>query len=207
MARDRATDTAKLLAAAGTVFRQKGYRNATIDDIAEAAKISRPTVYKYTKSKQHLLDLMVDEITSRLDSGLRSVLDSEASPEEKLEQYISVQVDAAIANSTYYAIVFSEEVELSSEGTKRFREWAHQVTAEFGDLIDHFPNDIAPTLAHGNATALANLILSMFTSLHRWYHPDGPVTRDDLILQAHSFIDGGLRRTANVGQSRNVAVP
>lgn len=47
MARSRATDNETLLRAAAEVFESKGYSNATIDDIAEAAGISRPTVYKY----------------------------------------------------------------------------------------------------------------------------------------------------------------
>lgn len=70
MARERATDTTALVAAAAETFHRKGYRNSTIDDIAEAAGISRPTVYKYTRSKQHLLDLMVDEVTGYMTRQL-----------------------------------------------------------------------------------------------------------------------------------------
>ena len=36
MARGRATDTSALVAAAAEVFERKGFRNATIDDVAEA---------------------------------------------------------------------------------------------------------------------------------------------------------------------------
>ena len=37
MARSPATDSAALVNAAAAVFKSKGYRNATIDDIADAA--------------------------------------------------------------------------------------------------------------------------------------------------------------------------
>jgi AcrR family transcriptional regulator len=43
MARERATDTQALVSAAAKTFREKGYRSSTIDDIALAAGISRPT--------------------------------------------------------------------------------------------------------------------------------------------------------------------
>lgn len=80
MARERATDTTALVAAAAETFRRKGYRNATIDDIAEAAGISRPTVYKYTRSKQHLLDLMVDQVTGDLSLRIKQAVETGAPP-------------------------------------------------------------------------------------------------------------------------------
>ena len=55
MVRGRAIDTPGLIAAAAGVFERKGFRNATIDDVAEAAGIARATLYRYADSKQHLL--------------------------------------------------------------------------------------------------------------------------------------------------------
>jgi len=59
MARGRATDTSALVAAAAGVFERKGFRNATIDDVAEAAGVSRATLYKYVDGKQQLLDMIM----------------------------------------------------------------------------------------------------------------------------------------------------
>jgi len=62
VARSPATDSAALISAAAAVFKSKGYHNATIDDIADAAGVSRPTVYKYTQNKRALLDSMLDAV-------------------------------------------------------------------------------------------------------------------------------------------------
>lgn len=173
MARERATDTSALVVAAAQVFRDKGYHNATIDDIAKAAGISRPTVYKYTKSKQHLLDLMVDEITGDMGRRLRTAMENIEDPAERLRRVVRAHVEAAVANRTFYAIVLGEEVAVSAAGRQHFREWARGVTTEFQDLLEEClraqpaPPDVDPFIA-------ANLVLSMLTSLYRWYDPAGP---------------------------------
>jgi TetR/AcrR family transcriptional regulator, cholesterol catabolism regulator len=182
MARERATDTAALVAAAARAFHRKGYRSSTIDDIAAEAGISRPTVYKYTDSKQHLLDLMVDQVTGDLGRALDRVLASGAPPEQRLHQIVLAHIEAASANRTFYAIVFSEEVELSERGRTTFRAWAHERTRDFRVLLDEclaaqsHPAEIDTTVA-------ANLLLSMLSGLYRWYDPAGPVPPAELSRQ------------------------
>ena len=190
MARGRATDTGALMVAASQVFVQKGYRNATIDDIAEAAGISRPTVYKYTKSKQHLLDLMVDEIRQTLGKDLAGAL-AEGTPRERLRKYLDVHVFSQRANRVFYAIVFNEEVELSPRGRRRFRDWAHTVTTDFCALVEELLEE-SPRSGYADTVVLANMLLSMLTSLHRWYDPDGPLDEAHLAQELYRLITTAL---------------
>jgi len=184
MARERATDTTALVAAAAEAFRVKGYRNATIDDIAEAAGISRPTVYKYTRSKQHLLDLMVEEVTGDMTRRQSMIMASDEPAQARLGQLIRAHIDSTITNRTFYAIVWAEEIELSEAARQRFRSWAHTVTQDFRVLLtDGLPDDAAI-----NPTIGANLVLSMLSTLYRWYDPHGPVGPDGLADQIESLV-------------------
>jgi AcrR family transcriptional regulator len=191
MARGRATDTGALMVAASQVFVEKGYRSATIDDIAEAAGISRPTVYKYTKSKQHLLDLMVDEIRKSLGKDLAAAL-ADGTSRERLRAYLDVHVYAFRANRAFYAIVFSEEVELSPRGRRRFREWAHTVTTDFCRLVEELLEE-SPRRGTVDPVVLANMLLSMLTSLHRWYDPDGPMDEARLAQELYILVLSALQ--------------
>ena len=190
MARGRATDTGALMVAASRVFVQKGYRNATIDDIAEAAGISRPTVYKYTKSKQHLLDLMVEEIRQTLGKDLAAAL-AEGTSRERLRKYLDVHVFSQRTNRVFFAIVFNEEVELSPVGRRRFRKWAHTVTADFCALVEELLEE-SPREGYADPVVLANMLLSMLTSLHRWYDPDGPLDEQQLAQALYRLITTAL---------------
>ncbi|MFZ5569510.1 MAG: TetR/AcrR family transcriptional regulator [Thermodesulfobacteriota bacterium] len=70
---------AGILGAAQAVFLKKGYHNATMDDIALAAGLSKPTLYRYFNGKGHLffsfieaiIDVIHEEI-SAIDRQLKS---------------------------------------------------------------------------------------------------------------------------------------
>jgi AcrR family transcriptional regulator len=182
VARSPATDSAALINAAATVFKSKGYRNATIDDIADAAGVSRPTVYKYTQSKRALLDSMVDALLDSITSQLREVLGTDDPPADKLRRLIAIHVKTATSMHTFYGILFSEETELSDEARARFRSFSHAVAVDFRALLDDCV--AAGAAAQGVDTWIAaNLVLSMLTSLYRWYDPTGPTSPRQLERQ------------------------
>jgi AcrR family transcriptional regulator len=182
VARSPATDSAALINAAAAVFKSKGYRNATIDDIADAAGVSRPTVYKYTQSKRALLDSILDAVLDAITARLREVLASADPPALKLRRLIAIHVETATSMQTFYWILFSEETELSDEARARFRSFSHADAVDFQALLEDCV--AAGAAAQGIDTWIAaNLVLSMLTSLYRWYDPSGPTSPQQLERQ------------------------
>jgi AcrR family transcriptional regulator len=149
MARARVTDTNAVIEAAARVFREKGYQNTTIDDIAAAAGIAKPTVYRYAKSKRWLLDKIVETVITGLERRVELVLADAPSPEERLRRLIRVHVEAATEQRTFYAILLSEETELSPRTRKRFTVWAREVTEDFRRMLDACAH--GPDSAQGGA--------------------------------------------------------
>jgi AcrR family transcriptional regulator len=197
MVRERATDTTALIHAAARVFNAKGYRNATIDDIAEAAGISRPTVYKYTSNKRALLDAMVTTLTGELGEQLQEALGSEAGPEQRLRDVVAVHIEAAANLPAFYAILFSEEAEFSGDARAIFRSWAHGVAVDFQSLLNEcvaagmYPSSL-------NTWIASNLMLSMLTSLYRWYDPQGSVKTSELNEQILALIQADMSTSQSV---------
>ncbi len=50
----------RIIAAAGRCFAKNGFKGATIDDIAAAASLSRPILYKHFDAKEALIDAVLD---------------------------------------------------------------------------------------------------------------------------------------------------
>ena len=74
-----------LLQAAGRVFARKGYRAATVDDVAAAAGLSKGAVYWHFESKEELLlALLEEQVDSALDGMIGSALGR--GPEEPIAQ-------------------------------------------------------------------------------------------------------------------------
>jgi len=196
MARSRSTDSVALVEAAAGVFELKGYRNATIDDIADAAGVSRPTVYKYTTSKRALLDSLVDAVCDDLEHRLDVVIDGTGPAPERVRQVVALHVETAVHRRKFYAIVFSEQVELSDQAKDRFHRFSHKVAVDFQRLLRECVDLQPATTPPVDTWIAANLVLTMLTSLYRWYDAAGATTPQELVEQVLSLISGVVPTTA-----------
>lgn len=195
MARQRSTNSGALVDAAAAVFESKGYRNATIDDIADAAGVSRPTVYKYTDSKRALLDSIVHAVCDDLDAQLEAVHRSREPAERRMRQFIDIHIRSAVQHKRFYAILFSEQVELTDSARHRFHRFSDQVAEDFQTLLDECVVLRASGAAIIDTRVATNLILSMLTSLYRWYDASGPITPDALIGQIEALLSAIIPQT------------
>ena len=195
MVRGRAIDTPGLIAAAAGVFERKGFRNATIDDVAEAAGIARATLYRYADSKQHLLDMIVDAILDDMAAGLQAALRGDGTPRERLRGYVEAHARLFLDNRIFYGIVFTEEREMSERGRQAFRTWARSVTDDFTHLVREYLASRDSSAAVDPAFA-ANAVLSMLSMLYRWYWPGGVVGADQLADHLFRLVDGALAGAA-----------
>jgi len=193
MARGRATDTSALVAAAAGVFERKGFRNATIDDVAEAAGVSRATLYKYVDGKQQLLDMIVAAVEDDMAASLDVALRSDGTPRERLRRFVEAHAEAFLQKRVFYGIVYAEEKDLSDRGRRAFRAWARSRTDDFTALVRE---DLTGCSQGLDAGFVANAILSMLSSLHRWYQPGGRVGERQLADHLFLLVDGALAGAA-----------
>ncbi|MDF3312194.1 TetR/AcrR family transcriptional regulator [Rhodococcus sp. T2V] len=180
MAQARVTTTERVIAAAAQVFLEKGYQGSTIADIAEAANISKPTVYQYAKNKQWLLERIVALVSTEMEKCERVLHEADAPASVRLHWLIQLHVDFAVRYRNSYRVTLSEQADLSPEARDEFRLWARRTTNRFADLLAAARRDETFDWP-GDISIAANLILSTLTSIHRWFHPDGRVSSAKLV--------------------------
>ncbi len=71
---------AKILQVAYNFFIEKGYRNTTMDEIAQKLGISKKTLYKYFPGKLELLGAAFDMLTNKLSIKVNAILDNDMIP-------------------------------------------------------------------------------------------------------------------------------
>jgi len=72
----------RMLESAHRVFSQKGYRQATMDEIAEGLGLSKAALYRYYRSKEELFKEIMQSYTRATEKALReSFKDSRFEPE------------------------------------------------------------------------------------------------------------------------------
>lgn len=89
----------KILGAAINVFNVKGYKSATTAEIASAAKIAEPTIYKHYTNKKELFLECFYSITDDLLKSYKKVYDENRNSElVYLKAVTSINVDFVVKN-------------------------------------------------------------------------------------------------------------
>jgi AcrR family transcriptional regulator len=106
---------AEILAAARKVFATKGFRDATVDDIAAEAGIAKGTVYLYYPSKKEMylaaLKQGLEELRQRTGAAMQSATGAQA----KLVAFVRTRMEYAEANRDFFRIYHSEFGNLTND--------------------------------------------------------------------------------------------
>jgi len=100
--------TAGLLEAARKVFGQKGFHDATVDEIAAAAGVAKGTVYLYYRSKQEVYWAALEHGITELHDQLQTCLAEEKLLENRIRAFIAIKIRYFEMNRDFFRIYFSE---------------------------------------------------------------------------------------------------
>jgi AcrR family transcriptional regulator len=122
---------AQLLDAAKEVFTSKGYHAAAMDDIAEAAGVSKPVLYQHFPSKLDLYLALLDSSCERL---VEIVTDALASTDHNADRVVATMgafYEFVSSSAGEFRFVF--ESDLTGDGRVQQRLW--RVNDEIADAI------------------------------------------------------------------------
>jgi TetR/AcrR family transcriptional regulator len=97
----------ELLARALELFAVRGYDAVGVQEIAEAAGVTKPTLYHYFGSKQGLLQVMLEERFSALEGAIRGAAEYQGDLTSTLRRLAEALFRFAEDNSVYYRLQLS----------------------------------------------------------------------------------------------------
>jgi AcrR family transcriptional regulator len=110
--RGRQAVRTRSLRTAADLFRERGYRASTLDDIARRLGMSKTSLYGYFRAKEEMLAAISRETIESFTRELSLVLRSSLPPEDKLRRVVRQHVRFVIANRSFLTVFFSEEANL-----------------------------------------------------------------------------------------------
>jgi AcrR family transcriptional regulator len=96
MVRTPTTSAELILAAARSAIAVKGPGKLTLSEVAIAAGVSRPTLYRWFPTKDDLFTALTEYERAHFDQGLRRVIDAHRTPARQLDaalQYLLTYLD------------------------------------------------------------------------------------------------------------------
>ncbi len=98
----------EILEAACRVVAQHGFQGATIDRVAEEARIAKGTVYLYFHTKEELLKAAVEQGMQNFTTQVRAAVAEASTPLEKLQRVVKVCLQVSDANRDFFKTLLLE---------------------------------------------------------------------------------------------------
>jgi len=199
MPRNRAVMEAEILRVAAEIFSEKGYRAATLDDLASAAGISRATFYSYFPSKEELLCRLYRLFSSVTQAEIKRIVEQELPAQEKLRRIIRFQVTYVAEHKPLVQVFFSEIFNLPPKmvraATQANREYSHVVEQVVEEGVRQ------GVFTPMNPKFFTYALMGALTWLYRWYQPEGPQTPAGIAEEFIRMLEGGyLNRDQESGE-------
>ena len=156
------------------LIQEKGFREMTLDQLAEELDFTKAAFYYYLSSKKDLLYLIHDNSMTTLMSTMVEIVQQNIDPREKLAQCIRAYVVMIAENLAGFQIYFMEKRELRPSDqetlTAREREFVDALENVYREGVDH------GLFANHNPSVVVHSILGMCAWMTRWYHDAGTCT-------------------------------
>jgi TetR/AcrR family transcriptional regulator len=105
---DKRTKREQILDAAYTIFSNKGYHRATIDEIIDLADTGKGTVYNYFHNKEQLFYILVKERSAPFELAIQSVVTGKQPPLDKIRSLIRLYLQFYAANADLWRVLMHE---------------------------------------------------------------------------------------------------
>ncbi|MFI7418856.1 TetR/AcrR family transcriptional regulator [Nonomuraea sp. NPDC049684] len=165
----------RLLAEATRLFAARGFEGTSVQEIVQAAGVTKGAMYHYFDSKDDLLHEIYARLLRMQMDRLTRIADGPGTVRERLHRAAADVVETTTANLDDSKIFFRSMHLLATEKQKTVRAERRRYHERFRDLV-----------AEGQRTGVlsdrvpAELVVDyFFGSVHHlgtWFHADGPLT-------------------------------
>lgn len=170
----------QLLKAAGRIFQEKGFKGASINDVARAVGIDRASLYYYTSGKEELFREMVHEATLGNVAMAETIRASKDRPERKLHQFVTSLMASYETHYPYLYVYVQEDMAQIAQKSTRWAKEMKRLSDRFDQavigIVQEGLADGSFQSDGGTAPVIAFGIIGMCNWSHRWFKPTGKLS-------------------------------
>ncbi len=187
--RERRDKREAVLHAAVRSFNEKGFHATSLDDVANALNVTKPTIYHYFGSKDEILF----ECVRRGLESIRGAADAVVSEHGGgLERLTRLMRDYAIIMTKDFGMCVTRTAdhELTAESRANFRALKREIDQTVRHVVEQGMAD--GTVANGDPRLVTFTLTGALNWIARWYDPKGPLTPEQIADGAVAMLVAGL---------------
>jgi AcrR family transcriptional regulator len=187
---DREVKREAVIRAAAHAFNHKGYHNTSLDDIAAALEVTKPTVYYYVTNKEQLLFECFVAGIEPIRAGFREARNPDIPARERLNAILR-NYAKAMASEFGWCMVRVEEQDLSAEMSSHIKAMKSEIDQGIRRLIREGVQDgsIQPCDPKMTAFALAGSL----NWIAHWYRENQSMSGAEIADAFITVFDNGLQ--------------
>ena len=178
-----------ILVRAADLFERQGYTATSMNQVALACGVSKPSLYHYVRDKYQLLVEIAEDHVNRLKRLVgeesNSPLDPQARVRSLIASFLEVYADSQSAHR-----VLTEDVKfLEPADRKRVLDGQREVVAAFAEAIAATRPELRAAELHRPITML---LFGMMNWMFTWLQPGGRLTHAAMAPVVADLFFGGL---------------
>lgn len=187
--RDRQIKREAVIRAAAHAFNHKGYHNTSLDDIAAALEVSKPTVYYYVSNKEQLLFECFVAGIEPIRSGLRQARALKATARERLKAVLG-HYGEAVASEFGWCMVRAEDQDLSPAMSAHIKSLKSEIDQGIRRLLREGIHDGSLHACDPKMTAFA--LAGALNWIAHWYRENQSMTGTQIATAFITVFENGL---------------
>jgi AcrR family transcriptional regulator len=169
----------EIITVAARLFKEKGYRATTLEDIAAAVGMLKGSLYYYIRSKEELLYLVVRDPIRQAYKALEEIVTSDAPVKVKIAQAIGNHMTVFHQHYPHIAVYLHDyhhlmqQLEKNTIETPRHYQQLWATLLEQGVATGEVRSDL-------DIKVTGYAILGMCNWIYRWYNPQGTLSAEEI---------------------------
>lgn len=162
-----------ILEVAAQIIRQKGFHATSMQDIADAVKLQKASLYHHVSSKQEILLDLLNQALDMLTERLQLVIEKDLPADEKLHLAVETFLDALNEHHDLVSVLLLEHRSLDVDFHTRHIARRDRFEKLWRDLIQEGSESGIFQVSDPALTARA--LLGVMNWTVTWYRPTGPL--------------------------------
>jgi AcrR family transcriptional regulator len=179
-----------ILEAAAQVFRQKGFHGASMQDIARAVNLQKPSLYHHVSSKQEILLALLDRALELLLERISAISDQDIPADKKLQEMVRAYLQILAENTDLSAVLLFEHRSLERKQHARHVPNRDRFEALWRSVLEEGVR--ANLFVCDDPALTTRAILGIMNWTITWYHPDGELGINEIADRYSHLLLNGL---------------
>ena len=172
----------EILRVAADVVAERGYQNASLDEVAERLDLAKASIYYYFDSKQALVAACLDTAAAEVERRLEQIVEEGGTPTETLRRLIIEQQVFTTQDRPELSRLFLRHLEWPPPLLDRIHGWLVRHDRIWKDVIEAGlrSGEFSPAV---DPTIVRHCLHGALDFVPFWYHPDGKFPPAELFEQ------------------------